>query len=277
MELPSLQQTLLDAFRQPPRDGFRSHLATLSEDEWAGLIDEARRLRVAPLLRARLKEVNDKLPAPALGRLEQVYVWNTKRNFILFQQLARFLRNLEGEGIDCIILKGAALAQALYGNIGLRVMRDIDLMVRADALPAAVRRLEELGFRAMEPYELQTRLLDYKDLPTFQHDETGAAFELHHHISMPDDPFAIAADELWEHAVQFPLAGSNALRLSAEHQLLHLSLHTAYQDGFQLSLTGLLDVDALLRRSQQPLDWDEVIQSARRWGIARGLYLVLHL
>jgi hypothetical protein len=73
-----------------------------------------------------------------------------KRNSLLFQEMDQILSNLGEASIEVVELKGAALANTVYEDIGLRWMSDLDLLVPIDRLEETVDIASSLGYR--DPY-----------------------------------------------------------------------------------------------------------------------------
>ena len=88
------------------------------------------------------------------------------RTLALDLTMGEVVRALDAAGIDCMLLKGPALARRLYGNMpGIRNYGDIDLLVPPGRFGDAGRVLASLGFeddgkriRASEAARLQARL-----------------------------------------------------------------------------------------------------------------------
>ena len=59
----------------------------------------------------------------------QVYLASAHRNLRLFGELRQILRAFNAAGLSVIPLKGACLAEMIYGNIALRPMVDVDLLL----------------------------------------------------------------------------------------------------------------------------------------------------
>ncbi len=51
------------------------------------------------------------------------------QNTNYFQELKSILDKFENASIEAIVLKGAALAAGIYPDLGLRPMKDLDLLV----------------------------------------------------------------------------------------------------------------------------------------------------
>lgn len=113
-----------------------------------------------PLLGKRLLEVAPERVAPALGGPLEEALRLARRRGVQVELLALQLQaDLEGEGILALPLKGTALARNLYGDPGLRIGQDIDLLVGADDLDRAVQTLARRGYRrGTSPYDDPGRL-----------------------------------------------------------------------------------------------------------------------
>ena len=62
-------------------------------------------------------------------------------------QLSTLLRNFKAAGIPAIPYKGPALAATAYGNVGLRVFGDLDILIQKEDVPRAADMMTALGYR----------------------------------------------------------------------------------------------------------------------------------
>ncbi len=113
-----------------------------------------------PLLGTRLVEAAPEQAEPVLGRRLEAALDLARRRGAQVELLALQLQaDLEGAGIRALPLKGTALARNLYGDPGLRIGQDIDLLVGAGDLDRAVEALGRRGFRPSDsPYDNPGRL-----------------------------------------------------------------------------------------------------------------------
>ena len=65
----------------------------------------------------------------------------------LFNELAGIVDALGKQGIEAIPFKGPILAIQAYGDLGLRVFRDLDFLIRNSDMTAATAILDRLGLR----------------------------------------------------------------------------------------------------------------------------------
>ena len=74
------------------------------------------------------------LPEPVREKMKRIYFLSAARNARIYHELLIVLRALNDKDIQVILLKGAHLADSVYGNIALRPMADVDLLARSGDL-----------------------------------------------------------------------------------------------------------------------------------------------
>ena len=102
----------------------------------------------------------------------------------------KLVGTLEAGGVPVVPLKGAALAAAVYGDVGARESSDIDLLVRSEDLDEAVRLIGGLGWAEPE----WARGID--GLPRLHRElahETLPPLELHWRVHWYEESFSAAA------------------------------------------------------------------------------------
>src|SRR2546427_958562 len=85
---------------------------------WEEIALLADRHGVAPLLHQRLKTLRAGVPEDILESLRAKYRQNAIRNLRLYQRLGELLARFHQEDVPAIVLKGAYLAEHIYGNVG---------------------------------------------------------------------------------------------------------------------------------------------------------------
>jgi len=243
-------------------------LARLSPEEWSAVPALAGQHGVAPLVYQRLKQLSVVLPGELAEELKRAYLRNAARNMSLYQELGKLLQRLQELNIPIIALKGAHLAEAVYDNIGLRTMGDIDLLARKDDLLRIDKELLALGYKV---HSQCTHHIHYAP------PKNGFPVEIHWVlIAEQEFTFQIDVEGLWSRAQPLTLAQMPALALSPEDLLLHLCLHTA-KHVYDMRIRMLCDIDEVVRCYGAGLDWQEISTRARQWGITRAVYVVLQL
>jgi hypothetical protein len=184
------------------------------------------------------------------------------------------LRCLRSSGIKVIVLKGAYLAEAVYGDVALRPMGDVDLMVPRAELPRAQAILLDMGGVHQQFEDIESCCRTKPHLPQFF--IRDLAIEIHWTIASPTGPVRIDTAGLWNRARPAKIAGVEVLALSPEDLLLHLCLHFCYQHHLA-GLTSFCDIAETIHRFRSEMDWAQVVHSAREWRASRYVGLTLHL
>ena len=248
--------------------------------------------RVAPLAYGHLREsgLSRSVPRNALRVLESAYFRSLAGAVATRDPLAAVLRRFHEAGVPAIVLRGLALGERVYGDPALRPFFDTDLLVQTHAVPRAKRLLLDVGYH-IEPHDVDPRYFEKHHLHLVFAGPTTV--ELHWALDHKYTPYAIDSAEVFVAASPGELAGAPAWWLSEEDLLLtlcvHLVKHCYYArylpsgtdclrhvlaDGF---LVWFADVDALVRRSGDTLDWEAVLDRARRWQISPVVSVALGL
>ena len=203
-------------------------------------------------------------------------------NGMQFQGLACVLDQLATANMTPLVFKGAALAHTVYPNPKLRPMTDVDLWVEEADVERAAHLIEQLGYerkrRTDRPEALQKLAQGEIELfhPTWQR----GAIDLHY------SPFhgwwflratAMRRDEVWARRQKATVAGREVWRFSAEDTILQLALHLAINEQFapHASIRSLVDI-ALVAQAEA-IDWQQIVERARRWQVAHVIWTTLAL
>lgn len=251
-----------------------TELKNLGPDDWDDLLEQAEQHQVSPLLHRALDDPERRavVPAAAMERLEASYFNTAAGNASLFAQLTGVLEALRAAGAPVIGLKGAHLAEIVYGNLTLRSMGDVDLLVRREDLPRVEQVLTGLGYhpqeiRSARDYSVHRHLLPFVRAGAFP-------IEIHRTID-ESGQFEIDVEGLWGRARAARIAGVEALVLSPEDLLLHLCLHTAFQHGFRVPLRQICDLAETVQRYGPELDWRGLVRTAETSGLGKVCYYAL--
>jgi len=246
-----------------------SDLETLplhTADEWKETIESAAAHGLIPLLYKRLKNsaVGNRLPAGLARTIEEQYLAVAARNMMLADELAGILQACERENRPCMPLRGLALAEDLFGDITLRPMGDIDLLVRREDLEDITSILCGLGFQQMD--RRPGFAIDYYYTLKFFKDRHGwIIVEPHWTITYP--PFADRVDMglVWERSERDRVVGVTSRKLAVEDLLFHLCLHLVHQ-GDEAPLLHFFEIDRLIRQRHESIDWSGVALMAEMSG-----------
>lgn len=280
VEYDTIDQALLACVRGDPEDPAPTvSLRRLSTEEWREFVARCNAHRVAATVYARLGSAGLKREAPpaALEALRRSYINSSHRSLWLREAARSVVGACDRAGIRVIVLKGTYLGAHVYADPALREMGDVDILVQKSRLGDALRVLQETGFRSSTPLpdDLENRVTTAKHVPRLENDR--AAIEVHWTIFPPSRGESSEIIGVWERAVPVTIARADTWALSAEDLLLHLCGHAAYDHGFQFGLRPLVDVDRLVRKAGDDIDWPTLVDRARDWGWGRGAYLTFRL
>lgn len=266
---------------------------------WDALIQSAIQQGVAPLVAVRARV----LPAPPAvrERLEALYRANALRNLRLAAEESRLSAAFTSAGIGHWTLKGPGLSERLYGDIGVRQVSDLDLLIEPSNLARADRLLAELGFLRQTSGKISS-LARAQELLYVRGDEglssrpresAGGTCSTPHarHFSGPPaheptvagHPSPVTSHRslyLDLHQRLLPYVRRDALAarvfregMTAENLLLYLCANQITHRFARLRY--LCDVCAFLDGEGTSLDWDRFLSSARAlpWGPGIGLSL----
>jgi hypothetical protein len=183
---------------------------------------------------------------------------------------------LRDADILVIPLKGVHLAESVYGNIALRPMSDVDILVRESDLSGASDRLIELGYGPFWHSRMEAEIEMVMHLPPISKSGT-VPVEVHWSINSPRSPFKVDIAGLWQRARPATIAGVEVQILAPEDLLLHLCIHTSYSHRFIQGLKALCDISETLRHYRDQMDWEQVQYRSNQWGANRCVYLTFYL
>ena len=247
------------------------------EIDWPYLLTTALRHGMMPLLYWHLDSAcPEAVPKAAMDRLRERFHDNTRRNLFLTGELLRLLDLFEAQGIPIVPYKGPALAASVYGNLALRHIHDLDILVHRQDVPRAKELLVSSGYRP--EYKLtraqEAAFLQYECEHPFTRGDGAGIVDLHWEIMPRYLSFPLDTQGLWRRLEPVSLGGKTVLTLSAEDLLLILCVHGSKHLWRRLAwirdVAGLVQVD-------RGMDWERVTRQADTLGGSRMLSLGLLL
>ena len=211
----------------------------------------------------------------SLDRMETLrksFIKNVARQLLFEQVLFEIKDAFEKAGVPFLVQKGMAVAYTLYPDPATRPMVDIDLYLRKKDIPTAMQCLRDRGYR-MDGADFCEEMLRFGGEFCFYR-ENASAIELHWGLQQYErfkGIVAIEEQELWEKAVSYFISGRKFLTFSPEHQLIALAIHLGLNHRFQGALKWFLDIDRLVLTYGDTLHWEEVFETAKKWGVAKIL------
>lgn len=259
----------------------RPHKLDLPESiPWPDMARLAQDYGLGPLLHAAIQENGLDVPREIGQPLQEAYYQLAAANAVRFRELAKVLTTLSDAGIPVLVLKGALLAEAVYGNLALRPMSDLDLLVprgRIQEIPQILAPLDyrlnvgEAGYSFAYDTLFCGEIILYKETPVLP-----VVLDVHWHL-LAVEWFHHSADvdleALWEAVCPLSIDGTPAQQLCPEDNLLHLCLHAGISHSY-VYLLNLIDIDHAIA-AYRDLDWDRFLQRVHDFQVRSAVYFGL--
>ena len=241
--------------------------------DWQRVVRLCERHKIAPLLLSLFEELGrrDVIPDWAESGLRSVAMSDIAIAARLRSALRDILMALDERGLEVIVLKGAALVALVYDDPALRPSEDVDLLCREEDYGQVQELLLSLGYHMDEepiPAHGHTHLQSYMDYH-FYHPDGRVAIDLH------IDSIKLGVKQrhsasVWDGSVPIAIEEASALALDPQNQILMLSVHV-HRHGFA-RLIWLKDIDLLVRRFREEVDWDALVANVRAEGAGSSLW-----
>jgi hypothetical protein len=271
-------ELLVCVARRSLNDTLVAQITSLLEGalDWNFLCEKAREHRLLPLLYHHLNAIGFELvPIPILKSMREESVANSKSCLYLFSELRKLLRLFDEHGIKAAVFKGPVLASTVYGDVSLRQVGDLDILVERSAFELSKQLLVSAGYK-MEP-ELtnsqQSSHLRFHCEIQFVSD-SGNVVDLHWGLSPKTFPFGLDPHSVMKRAVPVTIQATSLLTFSPEDMILYLCFHGAKHYWSRLEWISSL---AEVIRASETIEWPEVVARAEGSQSLRMLRLGLLL
>jgi hypothetical protein len=201
----------------------------------------------------------ENIPGDVQAYLATLHDRNAQRNSRLLHQLKEAVTCLNSAGIEPVVMKGAAILLAQkQGEIGARILTDLDVLVRPADMSGAITALRGIG------YEIRIAVGSgsWPGNPKFHLPAVLARPTDVGSIDLqcrPRGPASFSDIEwLYHNSIQMAFDGADVFVPSPFAQIVYLMLHDQFQDGDYwrglIDLRHLLDVANLARLGD--ISWD---------------------
>ena len=196
----------------------------------------------------------------------------TAWNLVLFREMKSLSQWFEELGIEVLFYKGLVLCDLLHGDLTTRPTRDIDILVRARDFLRVRDRLLEAGFTEDYPFPLSNaRYFMGVNRESAYSRMLPEGMELNvevqwapvlpfYSVPFDNDPLFLSASIAEFGGVRVPVP-------SLEVQFLLLLAHHGVSELWH-SLKHLTDMAFFIQNKGGEMDWDEVSEGIRKWGMS---------
>jgi hypothetical protein len=250
----------------------------LSGVDWHAVLSLANGSLLAPSMLVALRRSLEprRVPPEVRRYLTLLYRLNRRRNRVVRRQAVELIEALNEAGIEPILLKGVLCLFDDYPmDPAQRMMADIDVVVPAGQLQAAVAALHRIGYVLRDHY------------PDGHHAfgefaRTGAPAAVDLHTELIDQDYVLPAEEVQRDAFRTVLCeGAVCFLPSPTHRIFHHLLHAqihhrgAFYRGL-IDLRQLHEFAMLAADSRHPVNWQLIEDRMRRFRLAVPLHSYTH-
>lgn len=294
MNLSNENRLLLHCSRLEMNDAVKTeiHRLVLQQLDWKVFLESARWHGVAPLAFNNLKNIPERhqIPDEIIESLKSDYRKNLVRNTIIFAELDRVLAAFEKHSIQVIPIKGAAFARKIYGDIGLRPMSDIDILVKRADVYHAEKVVHALGYRPYPGKNLDQLLKTFHHIEYINGD-IKIPLEIHWAVASPNHPSLIRAvdsklvDIWWGRALRYNSEFQNILSLNPADRIYLLTSHFFKHRFIRPkkvfnscgALLQLCDIYNVTNYYRNDIDWEKLKIESRQIGLYKIVSVTLSI
>lgn len=244
---------------------------------WEWLIQLAHQHRVAALLYCNLNVTySEAVPKAVLNMLRLEFQTIAQRNLFMMQELLRLLKLFDAHNIPAIPFKGPVLATDIYGNLALRQFGDLDILLHKRDILKAKNLMLSHNYNAWHKLSSaeETVHLHVQFEYNFMRNDNQVFVELHWGFTPKYLAFDLDPESVWEDIQQISIGGTKVSNLSPENLLLILCVHG--NKDLWTRLSWVCDIAEVIR-VHQTINWQQVIEQAKKLGGERMLLLGLYL
>lgn len=246
------QNYLLDLYLNSPEE-LKKDLSFLptNTDEVNDFLALASHNKVGANLFLQLSRMNiSTMPVSLLKPLEDTYQKIRNKNLRRLEIGLPILSALMNQGVEVIILKGNAIAEEIYQDIGYKPMNDIDILVKKEDLDVIYQTFQKYELLTGAPLESNIRKQEKYShhWPPFFDKKLELFLGTHWNIAAPTRGLDIPVADFWRDKVEFKLLGKTFFRLSPKHNLLHLCVH------LNSAKTGLREIADIVKVIEANID-----------------------
>jgi hypothetical protein len=239
-------------------------IAPAGDEDWPAIERLAHVHGVEPLLCSALTSAYppdvDAVPVELRARWEKSYYGNRIRNAEALTLLARLDERCRADGVEIVSLKGPSAMAAVYGDIGLRVIADLDVLCRIEDVVTVARAARAIGFAGGEisPHHVA---LEYGGAG-------GGLLEVHFTMHDGVTNPAWFARSAWQGRRVVTVEEWTLPVMPIEHQIVFDVAHAAHHD-FELDLKHAVDLAGRLTLHRDAINWDILRTLLSETGLSR--------
>ena len=249
----------------------KSDIGLIDEQRWADILELTKKKNISALILYNLKKQNlfIYLPPSIQDLLENDYYAVLGQNIQALEELSVVLKALSEHNLKVIILKGVFIITAVYDNVALRPMTDMDMLMHQKDSTLIKKIFSELGYNLIEDNQNNSLTFMKQDYRPIEVHWDTLSFNKYKGI------IRINESEFWDGTLEFKIGTDTFLALSIEDNILYLCIHLCLNHFFS-NIIWLYDIKLILETYRQKIDWDKLLKKAETSGIGPAVYYCLY-
>jgi hypothetical protein len=250
--------------------------AALRDIGWERWIPRARAHRLIPHAHRQLESITDLVPQEVRDDLHVEARAIGARALAVSLQLGELARSFDHAGVTMIAYKGPALAEAAYGDIGVRASVDLDIVVPRDELDQGREVLQSLGYGSrsgMTPAQeraLQGAFGHY----VYSRDGAPSPVELHWSFASSRYPWRLPPSNVALRASRLRIGTASVLVPERHDEIFLQAMHGARHQWEQLEwLVAFAELLGGAAAAGREIDVKILLYRAELWSSKRPLLL----
>ena len=238
--------------------------------DWEYLIEISIKHKVFLLMYSNLNATFSYLIPHAIHEFARSYTKaKAHNNLIITHECLQIINLFHQNQIKCLPLKGPIIAKSFYGNLGLRVFSDLDLLVKKSDFEKAQQLLTENTYQPNKSNNHR-----YYQQVQYYRSDISVCIDLHYEFAPKNHFTAVDSKTFWNDLATVTIANQPIEVFSLENTLIYLCLEGAKEHW--RSLSRLCDVYKLILKYE--LNWKTCLTNShylnRKKTFLIGLYLV---
>ncbi len=166
---------------------------------------------------------------------------------------------LQGAGVIPTFLKGISTSEEFYVPPYLRLMSDIDILIKHSEVDLVMAKVADLGYEITDEQWRMYREHGAHHLPEARHPKTGATIEVHTGLFAPVEfysgEYVFQPDIVAEQSVEFDYRGTRVARFTPEFQFIYTVSKWTVDESWAVKLTSINDIIHILKKYESEFDW----------------------
>jgi len=256
-------------------------LLSKSNVHWEIFLNNAIQNRLSSIVYKTFSNSNilENIPKHIFDNLQKYYYKTLSKNTVLYSYFTLFLQECYNKDIQVVALKGIFLADNVYGDIGIRQLSDIDLLVHEKDANNCAEILIQMGFvfdNSLIKSDFIKSNKESKHLPMLVKD--GVGVEIHTNIIISNQKFHIPIEDFWDNTEKHNVAGIDILAFNANYLLLHICMHLdEHFEDAKIHFIAYIDILWILETYKTTLDWNKFDKMCEQYRCTSDVYSHLYI